>query len=296
MIRWLHVQKYTRSFRIPIVIWLRSKGLLERFQRISMLHRIHTSKRLYANSPSNHSAHVLVICANFNHAKWLRQCVDSVRSQSFQNWTLVIVDDQSTDESLSVIREAKQGADNIFAIQLAKNHGAYVARNTAIQPFLSDSFWTHITFIDPDDVANPGWLEHVVRILGETEEGWVRPLLARVSEDLTKEITRYHGYCQSLIARKSWMKIGGFENVRVSGDADVIERLRRLAKLDELKTAERFAFNMCQQARLHSSNASRTRLNERKVWLENQMQSYHRCTSPEELRVSPKTAMWEWID
>ena len=48
---------------------------------------------------------VSVIVPNYNHARFLRQRVDSILTQTFQDFELILLDDCSTDESRSILRE-----------------------------------------------------------------------------------------------------------------------------------------------------------------------------------------------
>lgn len=81
--------------------------------------------------------------------------INSVMCQTYQNWEMVIVDDYSTDNSLSIIEAAAKQDDRIKLIPLKKNLGAAKARNEALK-IASGRF---IAFLDSDDVWMPEKLE-----------------------------------------------------------------------------------------------------------------------------------------
>lgn len=291
-IRWSHIQRKTSKFRIPLVLWLRSRGLLSPVQRILTNWRIWQSRRLTKSSSFNRDALVLVVCANFNHSKWISACVESIFNQSFQNWHLVIADDQSTDRSLEVLKTWNQHPQ-VSIIQLSSNSGAYVARNTAIAS-ASDVPWTHITFIDPDDVATTQWIEHGLNLIGNKTLAWIRTLLQRTDPSLKNVLSTYHGYCPTIFTKCAWELLGGFADVRFSGDTEVIERLRHLSRLDAMSDLEElFAFEVGQKCRVHESNASLLNLKQRKIWLEQRIRDIQSWTDASMYQIQPKTASYK---
>lgn len=239
---------------------------------------------------------VLIVCANYNHGNWISDCIESIRAQTHKNWVLVIADDRSTDNSVSVLKQEVKKDQRIQVIQLRQNRGAYVARNTAIEA-MSDVPWTHLTFIDPDDVANENWLKHSLESIGDRNLAWFRPLLTRVDESLSRRFSTYHGYCQTLFTRDAWTLLGGFLDVRISGDAEIIERLKGLSQLHKPQEfKEFFAFQPCQKCRLHSDNASNTRLKERKMWLESRTRELQKMRSANDFKVQATKEKWKAID
>ena len=164
----------TESFRVPLVLWLRPRGLNRMLDTLSLVKG--TWKEFWRHIAAEDDALVLVVCANYNHADWLKGGVESLMNQTFKRWRLMLVDDCSTDHSLDELKTLAQTDDRIQVIQLKENSGAYVARNTGVSA--SKEAWTHVTFFDPDDVAKKDWLEHVVRKLGKSS-GVVRPILKR---------------------------------------------------------------------------------------------------------------------
>ena len=90
-----------------------------------------------------------VIIPVYNKEKYLKRCLDSVVNQTYSNLEIVLVDDGSTDHSLSICREyaEKDSRINVFAKQ---NGGVSSARNHGLENCTGEL----IAFADPDD-----WLE-----------------------------------------------------------------------------------------------------------------------------------------
>lgn len=48
---------------------------------------------------------VSLVITNYNRAKYLRECLESIRLQTYPHWEIIFVDDASTDDSVQVVRE-----------------------------------------------------------------------------------------------------------------------------------------------------------------------------------------------
>lgn len=99
---------------------------------------------------------VSVIIPVYNTEKYLRECLDSVLSQSLQEKEIICVDDGSTDNSPEILREYGQKYTNI-RILTQKNQFAGVARNRGIQ----ESKGEFLAFLDADDIMLPGALRQM---------------------------------------------------------------------------------------------------------------------------------------
>ena len=274
--------------RIPLAILFRKTGISTAIQSALCKREIKALKKSLKPTQTDHSSSkILIVCAHYNHLKWLPFCVDSVIQQNHSNWQLIIVDDASPDPSTHEALKSISAKDaRIKAIVLEENSGAYIARNTALEA--ADSDWTHITFIDPDDQAHPTWLEHCLDILGNSE-GTVRPVLQRFDESLAHLKSTYFGHCPSLHSRHAWERVGGFLPVRVSGDAELTARLYRLAS-DGTTTVLK-SFLTAQLCRTIPGSASHQALRSRKLWLERRSASLA-TQPPDELRITPTTSPW----
>lgn len=88
-----------------------------------------------------------VIIPNYNKEKYLRRCVESILSQTFQPDEIIIVDDCSTDSSRDIIFELASENGIIRPVFLEKNGGVSNARNIGIEKASSE----YVSFIDSDD-------------------------------------------------------------------------------------------------------------------------------------------------
>ena len=97
---------------------------------------------------------VSVIIPCFNRVNTISRAIESVRNQSITQWELVVVDDCSTDDSVSIINEYAKHDHRIRFYQLKENSGAANARNVGIQMATYDT----VALLDSDDFYHPDFL------------------------------------------------------------------------------------------------------------------------------------------
>lgn len=105
---------------------------------------------------------VSVITPTYNAAKFIKSTIDSVKSQTYPHWELILVDDCSADPTVDII-SAELKDPRIQLIKLSENGGAAVARNTGI----ALAKGRYIAFLDSDDLWLPQKLEKQVRFMQE---------------------------------------------------------------------------------------------------------------------------------
>lgn len=104
---------------------------------------------------------VSIITPSYNSALLISDTVDSVLSQTFTNWEMIIVDDCSEDNSVEVIQSLVDCEPRIKLIKLTENSGAAVARNRAIEAAQG----RFIAFLDSDDLWKSKKLEEQVNFM-----------------------------------------------------------------------------------------------------------------------------------
>jgi len=106
---------------------------------------------------------VSIIMPNYNGQKYLQAAIDSVLAQSYENWELIIADDNSDDHSLEIIQSYKD--PRIHLICNSHNCGAAVSRNKAI----TEASGRWIAFLDGDDLWEKEKLENHIAFMLEKE-------------------------------------------------------------------------------------------------------------------------------
>src|SRR5689334_22757070 len=106
---------------------------------------------------------VTIIIPTFNRRRWIGECLDSVKAQTYGNIETLVIDDCSTDDTVSWLRANPDYSFARIHVQ-PKNGGASIARNTGIEMAQGEL----ITFIDSDDLLAPNHVETAVGIF-ETE-------------------------------------------------------------------------------------------------------------------------------
>lgn len=197
---------------------------------------------------------VSVVIATYNRANYLRETIDSVLGQRFQNFELIVVDDGSTDETREVV--ASYGTRVQFIYQ--ENRGPSAARNLGVRNASGE--W--ISFQDSDDLCLSGHLETLfgyVRqhpelgmvfanggyvggqehgretIIPEAKSRRLAEKGVRLADLFDKSIVRLQA---ALISKRCYDELGGHdEDLRISMDLDLTFRLFSrypVAYLDEV--------------------------------------------------------------
>lgn len=105
---------------------------------------------------------ITVIVPIYNTEKYLRRCLDSITNQTYKNLEIILVDDGSNDNSLSICKEYKLKDDRIKILtQVNKGQGA--ARNYGLEICNGE----YISFIDSDDYIDEYMYEKMLSKIKE---------------------------------------------------------------------------------------------------------------------------------
>lgn len=104
---------------------------------------------------------VSVIVPVCNVRDYLPQCVESILTQSFQNFELLLVDDNSTDGSEQLCDQYAQTDPRVRVLHLTEHRGVSVARNTGVHNAAGEL----VSFIDSDDFVGKVYLAAMVETL-----------------------------------------------------------------------------------------------------------------------------------
>lgn len=96
----------------------------------------------------------------YNVEKYLKRCIDSLINQDFEDKEILLVNDGSRDNSLSICREYENKYDYIRVID-QPNQGLAAVRNTCIKEAKGE----YISFVDSDDYVLQGLYSHLMPII-----------------------------------------------------------------------------------------------------------------------------------
>lgn len=100
---------------------------------------------------------ISIIVPIYNVDKYLEECIESLKNQTYKNLEIILINDGSADNSEQICREeAKQ--DNRIVFINKKNGGAASAKNKGLKVAKGD----YITFVDSDDFIEPDMIEYMV--------------------------------------------------------------------------------------------------------------------------------------
>ena len=103
---------------------------------------------------------VSVILPVYNGEKYIKEAIDSVLTQTFDKFELIIINDGSTDSTKDIVLGYKDTRIKYF---YQTNKGEAASRNEGIR----NSKFDLVTFIDADDIYEPNKLMKQYKILNE---------------------------------------------------------------------------------------------------------------------------------
>lgn len=109
-------------------------------------------------------ARVSVLTSVYNGEKYLKEAIESILSQTFSDFEFIIVNDNSTDSSLEIIKSFKD--DRINLVENKENLGLTKSLNKGLKLAKGD----YIARMDADDISEPTRFEKQVKVLEENPE------------------------------------------------------------------------------------------------------------------------------
>lgn len=214
--------------------WWSKHGLraarLERSEDVTLqpFEQIRFSQQRAASGPL-----VTVIMSCFNAAKTLAIAIESVLNQDYRNLELLIFDDNSTDESQSVIRAFSEKDSRIRVFFNEKNVGTYSNRNRGLEEGMGE----FVTVMDADDLCHPQRLTIQVDALRETPQAvaviadWVRVTFDGCIVYKNGAAGGYqHEAVATLMFRRQLVidRMGFYDRVRFGADTEYMHRIIRI--------------------------------------------------------------------
>ena len=184
-----------------------------------------------------------VIIPLFNKDKSINTTINSVLSQTFQSFEIIIIDDGSTDQSVQRVKEFN---DPRIRLITKENGGVCSARNVGIK----ESTYDYVAFLDADDIWDSDYLLEQTRMIQDFPDAYmwglnfaeisngrkVRTLATGLPSEFRGLVENYFGlrgrvsdlFCSSsvVIKKNAFNKAGLFdERLKYSEDIDMWYRI-----------------------------------------------------------------------
>ena len=111
------------------------------------------------------NALISIIMPAYNTASFIQQSIESVLSQTYPDWELIVIDDYSTDATAEIVKSYCSRDSRIILLQNEKNYGVAVSRNRGLQ----QASGRYLAFLDSDDLWIPEKLEKQLSFMQEND-------------------------------------------------------------------------------------------------------------------------------
>lgn len=104
---------------------------------------------------------VSILMTSFNRENYIKDSIESILSQSYKNFELIIVDDASSDGTWEIIKVYAKSDSRIKHFQNKINLGDYPNRNKAISYAIGE----YLMFLDSDDIMHPNVISNCISVM-----------------------------------------------------------------------------------------------------------------------------------
>lgn len=170
---------------------------------------------------------ITIVVATYNASKTIRTALESIQNQDYQDWECLVVDGDSTDKTLDIVKTF-QKKDNRFRYISEKDNGIYDAFNKGWKNAKGE--W--IYYLGADDELLPQGLLEISRYFNESSSiGVISGGVQRIRQDGTVKIIMSNGYIgshQSMVMRRVLLEnLLGFDlKYRIIADYDLFIRIK----------------------------------------------------------------------
>ena len=178
---------------------------------------------------------ISIIIPTYNVEKYIIECIDSVLNQTYNEFEIIIVDNNSTDNTIEILQEYKVKYPKLIFIYNEPNQGAAFARNTGLE--YAKGEW--IQFLDADDILKHDKLKVQVKLIRSDISFIVGAWFYQYTNG--SKIVQYVGekdiisavfkgkfcgnMCSNLWNSRYLRKINGFDVFTDTDDQDIMLRL-----------------------------------------------------------------------
>ena len=104
---------------------------------------------------------ISILVTSYNYDKYIKNAIESIKNQTFEDWELIIVDDASEDRSVEIITKATDSYGRVRTIVNDQNMGLEATLEKAFK--YASGKW--IAILESDDEWTPDYLEEKIKVI-----------------------------------------------------------------------------------------------------------------------------------
>ena len=186
---------------------------------------------------------VSVIVPCFNAQTTIKKCIESIAVQTYRNIEIVIIDDGSNDDSITICQQLKD-TYSFLVFKSIKNSGVSIARNEGIRLASGD----YVMFVDSDDYIENDMVKKMVDALQTLNSDMV---VCDFYVESEKKVTRFNAssdYYQETFSK--YLQPSFFKLVRTNFLNSVCNKIYKKKQIisgfkDNVRCGEDLLFNLC---------------------------------------------------
>ena len=141
---------------------------------------------------------ISIIIPVYNVEKYLRDCLESVFSQAFNDMEVICINDVSTDKSLEILQKYAQKDSRVKIINNCKNSGLSFSRNVGLR----EAKGTYIMFLDSDDMLADNALKELHTYIEKNDvQGMVYNREVRLESETAKKCYQFLSQTEQKFAK-----------------------------------------------------------------------------------------------
>lgn len=176
---------------------------------------------------------ILVTMPIYNKENYIERAINSILNQTYKNFTLILVEDCSTDNSLNIAKKFLYD-DRVKLIVNKKNSGCFYSKNVGIEFMKSGEFDIYTTH-DADDFSDSTRFEKIIKMFEQHEKLiGIKTTEMRIGKDIPKWMEHFfpseaHAFFNKIV----FEKLGYFDNYSCSSDSEYWHRLEEFCRVSE---------------------------------------------------------------
>lgn len=137
----------------------------------------------------------------YNSEKYIEKCIISIISQNIENYEIIVINDGSSDNTLSIVEKIKKEHSEIHIIN-QKNYGVSYSRNVGLKKAIGD----YILFVDSDDFIEKDSLSDIEKIIQKYHNPDIIKFSYYLINKYNKKLYNYSVTRNAIIEKKDYIE------------------------------------------------------------------------------------------